>query len=137
MKNLKISLLFSVAILFSISLFGQVSLKVNKPISEKDKKEIETILKSFDSNSYNIDVKTEKGTLKSGKAKGLANVKQGGTTRPDLNSNTAASSNTNINIFKSNAAATNTNINIFKEGKFNDKQLSQLDKLHGILSKYQ
>lgn len=150
MKNLKNTMLLIVAILFSVVSFGQVSVTINKPISESDKEEIQTILKSFDSNSYKIDVKTEKGALKSGKAKGLADVRQGETLRPKLggakaatNTNinifksAAASTNTNINIFKSFAAATNTNINIFKAGKFNNRQLSQLDKLHQILSRYQ
>ncbi|WP_264530145.1 hypothetical protein [Flavobacterium sp. N502540] len=150
MKNLRTTTLLIVAILFSVVTYGQVNLKINKPIAEKDKAEIQTILKSFDSNSYNIDVKTEKGTLRSGKAVGLADVKQGKTVRPEsvgtkaaTNTNinifksAAAATNTNINIFKSNAAATNTNINIFKTGKFNNEQLSQLDKLYHILNKYQ
>lgn len=150
MKILKNTVLLIVAILFSVVSFGQVRVIVNKPISESDKVEIQTILKSFDSNSYKINVKTEKGVLKTGKAKGLADVRQGKTVRPELggakaSTNTninifktaAASTNTNINLFKSFAASTNTNINIFKEGKFNDRQLSQLDKLHQILSKYQ
>ena len=150
MKNLRNTMLFIVTILFTIVSFGQVSLKISKPLSEKDKVEIQKILKSFDSNSYKIEVKTEKGILKSGKALGLADVNQGKTVRPKLGGNVAstntninifksahASTNTNINIFKSSAMSTNTNINIFKQGKFNDEQLTQLDKLHQILTKYQ
>jgi len=150
MTKFKFSMLLIVAAFLSLPAFSQVSMKVSKPLSERDKQELQQTLKSFDANSYSVDVKTEKGVLKTGKAKGLASVKQGATVRPDLagkaaatNTNinifksNAAATNTNINIFKSNAAATNTNINIFKNGKFTNEQLSQLDKVHQILSKYQ
>ncbi|KIO74754.1 hypothetical protein TH53_24645 [Pedobacter lusitanus] len=150
MKKFKFSMLLFVAAFLSLPAFSQVSMKISKPLSERDKQELQQALKSFDANSYMVDVKTEKGVLKSGNARGLASVKQGTTVRPDLAGkaastntninifkNAAASTNTNINIFKSSAASTNTNINIFKNGKFTDAQLTQLDKVHQILSKYE
>ena len=150
MTKFKFSMLLIVAAFLSIPAFSQVSMKVNKPLSERDKQELQQTLKSFDANSYSIDVKTEKGILKSGSAKGLASVKQGTTVRPNLAGkaastntninifkNAAAATNTNINIFKSSAASTNTNINIFKNGKYTGEQLSQLDKVHQILAKYE
>lgn len=146
MTKFKISLLLIVATFFSFSSFSQVSLQVNKPLSEQDMAEVESILKSFDASSYNMDLKSERGSLK----RGLASVKQVETTRParletaaKTNTNinifktASAASNTNINIFSSTAAKTNTNINIFKPANYTTDQLSQLDKLHQILSKYQ
>lgn len=144
-------MLLLVASLFSMTAFSQVSLTVNKPLSERDKKEVSEILKSFDASSYKVDVKSDKGSLMTGRAtaKGLAMVGQKNTVRPDKGSmaatntninlfkNAAAATNTNINIFKSGAAATNTNINIFVQGNFNKSQLSQMDKLYNVLSKYQ
>lgn len=151
MNNLRSTLLLSAAMFFSVTAFSQVSLKVNKPLSERDKMEVTTILKSFDASSYKVDMKTEKGSLMTGRAtaKGLASVGQKNTTRPGSGSvastntninifkNAAASTNTNINIFKTSAMSSNTNINIFVQGKFNNSQLSQMDKLYTVLSKYQ
>lgn len=151
MNNLRSTMLLFAAMFFSVTAFGQVSLKVNKPLSERDKMEVTTILKSFDASSYKVDMKTEKGSLMTGRAtaKGLASVGQKNTTRPgggsmastntniNIFKNAAAATNTNINIFKSSAMSSNTNINIFVQGKFNNSQLSQMDKLYNVLSKYQ
>ena len=144
-------MLLIVATFISSSVFSQISLNVNKSLSEADKKEVESILKSFDANSYSINVKTATGILNTGAAKGLSSVTQSTTKRPgsgsvaSTNSNinlfiaSKASTNTNINLFVSGAskASTNSNINIFKQGNYSAAQLSQLDKLHQVLSKYQ
>jgi len=133
---------------FSLTVFGQVALNVNKPLSETDKQEVSKILRSFDSNSYKLDIATKTGNLNMGNAKGLASVGQKNTTRVTGNG-AVMSTNTKNNIFKQGKMSTNTqnNVfkvmstntknNIFKEGRFNDEQLSQMDKLYTILSKYQ
>ncbi|MCX2480826.1 hypothetical protein OQY15_17105 [Pedobacter sp. MC2016-15] len=151
MNTLKSTMLLLGAMFFTVTAFGQVSLNVSKPLSERDKMEVTNILKSFDASSYKVDMKTEKGTLMTGRAtaKGLAAVGQKNTTRPGAGSvaatntninifkNAAAATNTNINIFKTGAMSSNTNINIFVQGNFNKAQLSQMDKLYNVLSKYQ
>jgi hypothetical protein len=151
MNNLKSSMLLLGAVFFSVTAFAQVSLKVTKPLSERDKMEVTNILKSFDASSYKVDMKTEKGNLMTGRAtaKGLASVGQKNTTRPgggsvastntniNIFKNAVASTNTNINIFKTSAMSSNTNINIFVQGNFNKSQLSQMDKLYNVLAKYQ
>ena len=151
MTKFKFFMLLIVATFISTSAFSQLSLNVNKALSETDKKEVESILKSFDANSYSINVKAANGTLNAGTAKGLGSVTQSTTKRPgsgsaaSTNSNinlfvaSKASTNTNINLFVSSAskASTNSNINIFKQGNYTAAQLSQLDKLHQVLSKYQ
>lgn len=151
MNNLKFTMLLLVASLFSMSAFSQVMLDVNKPLSESDKAEVSRIMKSSDASSYKVSVKSERGSLMAGRAtaKGLASVGQKDTKRPRAGSvaatntninifkNAAAATNTNINIFKSGAMATNTNINIFVQGKYTSSQLSQMDKLYNVLSKYQ
>ncbi len=143
-------MLLMVVLLFSFSAFSQVALTVNKPLSESDKQEVSTILKSFDANSYKLNMKSEKGSLMMGKAtaKGLASVGQKNTTRT-VGSGAVASTNTNNNVFKNAVMSTNTNNNVFKvmstntnnnvfvQGKYTNSQLSKMDKLYTILSKYQ
>lgn len=146
MTKIKGLLLLVIASFFFSSSFSQVTLKITKPLSAQDKKEVDQILKSFDSKSYAINTRTDAGHLK----KGLASVRQINTvrkTRLDRKASTnttinvfksaKASTNTTINVFKTTGAKTNTTINIFKSGNYTENQLSQLDKLYQILSKYQ
>jgi hypothetical protein len=134
MKKMNVAFLFSMTILLTISSYGQESLNIKKPISEQDKLEIQKILRSFDPNSYSLEVKTEKGILKTGSVKGLANVRQRETIAPG---NQKDSSVIPLVGFRGSAASTITNINIFQTRKFSKAQMSELDKLHQILNKYQ
>jgi len=134
----------------TFALAQEVALKLNKPLSEADFKKVQSILKSFDSNSYKLvaDVRTRKGlqTARLGSQKldlaspatrdvarnskiskaapnrGLANVKQTNS-QVYLNSGGfAAATNTKYNIFKQlKAAGTNTEWNVFKAMGTNTK----------------
>lgn len=148
MKNVKILITaFLACMLWSAVSFAQVELKVNKALSAEDQKQVEEILKSFDSSTYALSTKSTAKTIQMGNARALSTVKQSNT-RVAVKPGSAASTNTNINIFSQLKASTNTNINlfrastntninIFKEGAYNSKQLSQMDKLYSILAKYQ
>ncbi|WP_158800143.1 hypothetical protein [Pedobacter sp. L105] len=138
MNSLKAIVVPLVISFFSIASYGQVALSVSKPLSQRDKQEVTTILSSFDANSYKIDIKAQRGNLNMGRAKGLASVGQKNTARPALNgkiSTTKSTLITNANIFQ--LMSTNTNNNIFKEGKYTNNQLTKMDKLYSILTKYQ
>lgn len=148
MTKIKGLLLLVITSFFFSASFSQVTLKLTKPLSAQDKKEVDQILQSFNAKSYAINTRTEAGQLK----RGLASVKQVNTvrrsrTKPNEKAATnttinvfksaKASTNTTINVFKTTGASTNTTINVFKSGNYTDNQLSQLDKLYQILSKYQ
>jgi hypothetical protein len=99
----------------------------------------------MDPKSYSINVDSENGGFKAGNLKGLADVKQGETTRPkegdasgtytkiNIFREAKSGSYTTINIF---VAGTVTTINIFKTAEYNEKQLGLLDQLYNVLSKY-
>src|SRR5947208_879106 len=81
-----------------------------KPLSTEDRAKVQELLKSFDPNSYDfryqyVDSSGQVQAARAGKARGLANLRQRETARAV--SGTAASTNTNINIFRQ--ASTNTN----------------------------
>lgn len=87
-----------------------------RPLSPQDAARVQELLKSFDPNSYDIHYRVQdaKGGVKpvqTGRALGLANIRQTDTVRPIQGG--AASSVTIINIFKT--ASSVTVINIFKE----------------------
>jgi len=94
-----------------------------RPLSPADAARVQALLKNFDPNSYSIHYHVA-GTAQSGNAVGLESLHQMNTTH--VAGNAAASTNTNINIFKS--ASTNTNINIFRsagvEGLLNGNSLN-------------
>jgi hypothetical protein len=123
MKAIRQSLILGIVCLLGLSFHSQsqVGLKLSKPLSKADKDQVEKILSEFDPQSYSFsgtykdENKREKSFKTAGRAVGLANVKQSDT---KINSRgTAASTNTNNNIFKQ--ASTNTNNNIFKTASTN------------------
>jgi len=109
------------------------------PLSPADASRVQTLLKNFDPNSYSI-VYSVTGPVSGGSAVGLESLHQMNTMH--VAGNPAASTNTNINIFKQ--ASTNTNINIFKQASTNTninifKQANQqqaAEELNAILVKY-
>ena len=99
---------------------SQVVLKVSKPLSTEDKDAVLKILSEFDPNSYKfsgtyLDANKTVRSFRSGTAVGLTKIKQ--TNSKIINKGTAASTNTNNNIFKT--ASTNTNNNIFRAASTN------------------
>nr|WP_121272875.1 hypothetical protein [Pedobacter schmidteae] len=157
MKKLFIITCFLSGFAFCAQAQKPVGLKISKPLSMEDKAAVEELLKSFDPQTYsfNANYKDASGKVKTtsvGKAKGLGNVKlentrvikpSGGAVAGTVNTNNifkAATVNTN-NIFvastvnKNNifVAATVNKNNIFKPS---DDQLSKMQQLHTILSKY-
>lgn len=105
---------------FTFQSQSQVSLKLSKPLSKEDKEQVEKILSEFDPQSYSFngnykDGRSVKNFKTAGRAVGLANISQSKTVVGARGS--AASTNTNNNIFKQ--ASTNTNNNIFKTASTN------------------
>lgn len=104
-------------VLVCLVLFGGVTYAGElRPLSQHDAARVQELLKSFDPNSYDFhfkvqDAKGQVKTMQTGRALGLANIRQTNTVRPA--GGAAASTNTVINLFKT--ASTNTTINIFKE----------------------
>jgi hypothetical protein len=82
MKRIKCTFILTAITLWSMTAFSQVSLNVRKPLSSEDQKVVTKILSQMDPKSYSINVDSENGGFKAGNLKGLADVKQGETTRP-------------------------------------------------------
>ncbi len=145
MKRIKCTFILTAITLWSMTAFSQVRLNVNKPLSSEDQQRVKKILSQMDPKSYSINVDSENGGLKAGNLRGLADVKQGETTRPkegdasgtytkiNIFREAKSGSYTTINIF---VAGTVNNINIFKTAEYNEKQLDLLDQLYNVLSKY-
>lgn len=143
-----------------------VGVKISKPLSSKDKSQVERLLKGFDPNTYSftvsyLDAKGKTQTATYGKARGLGNVQLSntrligtGVSAGTVNKNNifaAATVNKN-NIFvaatvnKNNifVAATVNKNNIFVAGTVNENnifrpsqsQLTNMESLARILAKY-
>lgn len=104
-------------ILFACLLLAAVATASDlRPLSPEDFAKVQELLKSFDPNSYDIhlrvqDTKGRVNPFQSGRAIGLANIRQMNTVRPAQGS--SASLTVPINIFKT--ASSVTVINVFKE----------------------
>ena len=128
-----------------------------RPLSQADATRVQELLRSFDPQSYDIhfrvqDAKGNVRAMQSGRALGLANLRQTNVVRPGAGG--AASTVTVINIFK--PASTVTVINIFKQASIdgggnlssrastatiinifkNADQNTKAQELNRILSKY-
>lgn len=146
MKKNSLLLIMTFCLSTTFCLAQEVALKLNKPLSESDFKRVQSILKSFDSNSYQLiaDVRTSKGlqtarlgnheiqrdnpatqstrTSKVQANRGLANVKQTNSQVYLNKAGYAAATNTKYNIFRQlKAAGTNTEWNVFKAMGTNTK----------------
>ena len=116
-----------------------------RPLSAQDKAKVDELLKSFDPNSYDfrynyLDASGKQKTAQVGRAKGLANLKQGETARAPgatvagtvntINIFRQASTVNTINIFRQ--AGTANTINIFKD----PNQQAKAQELNAILQRY-